>query len=254
MAFLSRLARAPPAKLSPGRAMTAKSTAEWSGAGKSQDDLMHFDECILVDANDRVTGHASKYAAHRFNGDTPKGLLHRAFSVFLFDGADRLLLQQRAAGKVTFPSVWTNTCCSHPLHGYSPTEVDTDADPDQPEWGEHEVDAILLARRAAGYALAPNPEEVRDTRWVTEPELRAMMADPALKWSPWFRLIAERFLPGWWADLNAVLLPGQGVAHRNYATIHHLLTPWEAAHDHAALEAYKKAQAYVRDGIVDYNF
>ena len=38
-------------------------------------------------------------------------------SVFLFDAEGRLLLQQRAAGKVTFPSVWTNTCCSHPLYG-----------------------------------------------------------------------------------------------------------------------------------------
>ena len=44
-----------------------------------------------------------------------KGLLHRAFSVFLFDDQNRLLLQQRASGKITFPDMWTNTCCSHPL-------------------------------------------------------------------------------------------------------------------------------------------
>ena len=44
-----------------------------------------------------------------------KGLLHRAFSVFLFDSQDRLLLQQRATEKITFPDMWTNTCCSHPL-------------------------------------------------------------------------------------------------------------------------------------------
>ena len=43
------------------------------------------------------------------------GLLHRAFSVFLFDSKDRLLLQQRASEKITFPDMWTNTCCSHPL-------------------------------------------------------------------------------------------------------------------------------------------
>ena len=45
-----------------------------------------------------------------------KGLLHRAFSVFLFDDQNRLLLQQRASEKITFPDMWTNTCCSHPLH------------------------------------------------------------------------------------------------------------------------------------------
>ena len=45
------------------------------------------------------------------------GLLHRAFSVFLFDPVTKkLLLQQRASEKITFPDQWTNTCCSHPLH------------------------------------------------------------------------------------------------------------------------------------------
>ena len=57
----------------------------------------------------------------RFEEGQPAGLLHRAFSVFLFDADNRLLLQQRAASKITFPRLWTNTCCSHPLHGYSPT-------------------------------------------------------------------------------------------------------------------------------------
>jgi isopentenyl-diphosphate delta-isomerase len=45
-----------------------------------------------------------------------KGMLHRAFSVFLFNKDGELLLQQRAAEKITFPSMWTNTCCSHPLY------------------------------------------------------------------------------------------------------------------------------------------
>ena len=50
-----------------------------------------------------------------------KGLLHRAFSVFLFDSENRLLLQQRASEKITFPNMWTNTCCSHPLN--TPSEL-----------------------------------------------------------------------------------------------------------------------------------
>jgi isopentenyl-diphosphate delta-isomerase type 1 len=98
--------------------------AEWKGEG-SQDALMQSDECIVVDDKDRVSGHMSKALAHTFTVSDPRGHLHRAFSVFLFDSSGRLLLQQRAANKITFPNVWTNTCCSHPLW---PSEVDTDAD------------------------------------------------------------------------------------------------------------------------------
>jgi isopentenyl-diphosphate delta-isomerase len=54
------------------------------------------------------------------------GLLHRAFSVFLFDSSNRLLLQQRAAEKITFPDMWTNTCCSHPLGVPGETGADLD--------------------------------------------------------------------------------------------------------------------------------
>ena len=96
----------------------------WNGKGMSQSDLMNKDECVLVDERDTIVGHDSKYNSHRFTTDSPAGLLHRAFSVFLFDEEGRLLLQQRAADKITFPSVWTNTCCSHQLYGYEPSEVD----------------------------------------------------------------------------------------------------------------------------------
>ena len=61
--------------------------------------------CIMVDSDDYVNGAVSKRACYRFVPETPHGKLHRAFSVFLFDDRDRLLLQQRAAAKVTFPQV-----------------------------------------------------------------------------------------------------------------------------------------------------
>jgi isopentenyl-diphosphate Delta-isomerase len=98
--------------------------AQW-GAGLSQDDLMIRDECIAVSPNDEILGHTTKLEAHRFDDPRhPNGVLHRAFSVFLFNSEGKLLLQQRAADKITFPSVWTNTCCSHPLYGQEPCEVD----------------------------------------------------------------------------------------------------------------------------------
>lgn len=93
----------------------------------TQEELMVKDECIVVDNDDRIIGHASKKDTHVFSPKQPRGVLHRAFSVFLFDSDGKLLLQQRAADKITFPNVWTNTCCSHPLYGYSPSEADDEA-------------------------------------------------------------------------------------------------------------------------------
>ncbi len=97
---------------------------EW-GSGQSQLDLMNCDECIAVDFDDQIIGSVSKYIAHKFDSPNEKGVLHRAFSVFLFNSKNELLLQQRASSKITFPSVWTNTCCSHPIFGQNPNEVDS---------------------------------------------------------------------------------------------------------------------------------
>lgn len=80
-----------------------------------------------------------------------KGLLHRAFSVFLFNDKNELLLQQRASEKITFPDMWTNTCCSHPLGIPG-------------EGGSNLPDAIEGAKRAAqrklDHELGIKPEQV----------------------------------------------------------------------------------------------
>ena len=227
------------------------SNTVWSAEGLTQDELMIKDEVILVDNNDNIIGHGSKKDTHIFSPANPRGQLHRAFSVFLFNDEGKLLLQQRAAEKITFPNVWTNTCCSHPLHGFSPSEVDSEdqvaignvsgvkaaairklqhelgmtiEDPSKfkyltrlhywaadvvthgpsAPWGEHEIDFILFLR--ANPSMTPNPEEVKDVKFVSQEELRAMM-DPSsgLLWSPWFRIIAEKFLVHWWKDLDRTM-------------------------------------------------
>ncbi|NAX21999.1 isopentenyl-diphosphate Delta-isomerase, partial [Vibrio sp. V39_P1S14PM300] len=66
---------------------------------------------ILVDEKDNIIGSEFKLATHK------QGLLHRAFSVFIFDQTQRLLLQQRAAAKYHSPNLWSNTCCGHPRKG-----------------------------------------------------------------------------------------------------------------------------------------
>ena len=93
----------------------ASATQDSDLAGYDEEQIRLMDEvCIVLDENDVPIGSASKKVCHLME-NINKGLLHRAFSVFLFDSEDRLLLQQRATEKITFPDLWTNTCCSHPL-------------------------------------------------------------------------------------------------------------------------------------------
>mmetsp|Transcript_10262 Transcript_10262/g.15528 ORF Transcript_10262/g.15528 Transcript_10262/m.15528 type:complete len:265 (-) Transcript_10262:69-863(-) len=94
------------------RLSSAKETIEAIGTyDATQIGLMLKDDCIMVDPQDNIVGNASKKDCHL----TSNSYLHRAFSVLLFDSENRLLMQQRARHKITFPLYWTNTCCSHPL-------------------------------------------------------------------------------------------------------------------------------------------
>lgn len=85
-----------------------------SSLDPTQVDLLR-EECVLVDQDDNVIGSDSKKNCH-LNEQIKAGKLHRAFSVFLFNSDGKLLIQQRASSKITFPGCFTNTVCSHPLH------------------------------------------------------------------------------------------------------------------------------------------
>jgi len=104
--------------------LNRKKTSPLFGLNTDQMNFMTTEKLILVDRDDNFVGADTKKAAHTFDKSYPRGSLHRAFSVFLFNSEGKLLLQQRAAEKITFPKVWTNTCCSHQLFGYSPNEFD----------------------------------------------------------------------------------------------------------------------------------
>jgi geranylgeranyl diphosphate synthase type I len=199
------------------------------GADSIQSALM-AEAIILTDEWDQVQGPGSKIAAHR-----GVGAYHRAFSVLLFDKQNRLLLQRRASDKVTFPDVWANSCCSHPLHsdeemdekdavgskraavrkleqelGILPEQVPLDSfhfitkmrysARMNETWIEREIDHILVIQ--ADVDLNPNPNEISEVKWVTEEELEAMLIDEdntAGVIAPWFRCIAARVMnEGWW--------------------------------------------------------
>jgi isopentenyl-diphosphate delta-isomerase type 1 len=101
------------------------------GVDMDQEAMMESDMLVTVDENDLLVSagtSTSKKLAHSFNPQQPRGILHRAFSFFFFDQDNRMLLTQRALSKITFPGVWTNTCCSHPLFGMTPNEVDVTPD------------------------------------------------------------------------------------------------------------------------------
>jgi len=212
---------------------------------------------ILVNEKDEVLGSASKRVCHAMS-NIRKGMLHRAFSVFLFNSRGELLLQQRSAAKITFPLRWTNTCCSHPLSitseleekdsigvkraairklehelGIEPTAISMDelhyltrihyVAESNGEWGEHEVDHILFVQKDV--ELKVNANEVAAVEYVTVERLRALFAkrlvDPTLLLSPWFHMIANQFLYKWWADLPKIIRAG-GIDAASAATIHKL--------------------------------
>ncbi|PTB70681.1 sopentenyl-diphosphate delta-isomerase-like protein [Trichoderma citrinoviride] len=210
-------------------------------SGHDEEQIRLMDEvCIVTDENDAPIGTASKKICHLMT-NIDKGLLHRAFSVFLFNDKNELLLQQRASEKITFPDMWTNTCCSHPLS--IPTEtganlVDSIAGakraaqrkldhelgikkeqvpfedfhfltrihykaPSDGKWGEHEIDYILFIK--ANVDVNPNPNEVQATQYVTADGLKKLFEDPSLKFTPWFKLICNSMLFEWWASLDSGL-------------------------------------------------
>ena len=155
-------------------------------------------DVILVDQADRPVGRMEKQETHR------KGLLHRAFSVFLLDGS-KLLIQRRALDKYHCGGLWSNTCCSHPAPGEPVLsaaerrleeelgiknarlrELDTflyrAAFPNG--LAEHELDHVLLGEYSG--PVQPDPMEIAQVRWIDLEELqRDLQAFP--QWyTPWF--------------------------------------------------------------------
>ncbi|KAL1902598.1 isopentenyl-diphosphate delta-isomerase idi1 [Sporothrix stenoceras] len=209
--------------------------------GHDEEQIRLMDEaCIVLDDNDMPIGKASKKICHLMT-NIDRGLLHRAFSVFLFDEQNRLLLQQRATEKITFPDMWTNTCCSHPLAvstetgstlpesiegvkraaqrklehelGIKKEQVPIDKfrflarihykAPSDGKWGEHEIDYILFIKSTVD--LDVNKNEVQATSYVTPDELKAQFQDPKLTFTPWFKLICNSMLFEWWKHLDSGL-------------------------------------------------
>jgi isopentenyl-diphosphate Delta-isomerase len=203
--------------------------------------MLLYEPLIVVDKQDRVLGQTTKKDAHLLcNIENVPSLVHRAFSFFLFDHSStpsRLVLQRRSPEKITYPSLWANTCCSHPLHneieinglegvkhavrrrveyelGYEvkldliyKTKIFYQARniPDDDIFGESEVDYIIFAHYREKTPLdlvadfKVNTNEIQSIRAVTLQECRELVQQDLT--TPWFtRIVQEGLLGKWWAD------------------------------------------------------
>lgn len=162
------------------------------------------EDVILVDENDRQTGTMEKLEAHQ------KGVLHRAFSIFLFNKNGELLLQRRALEKYHTPGLWTNTCCSHPRADESmehalQRKLKQEMGITIPvkkafqfvykaelESGliEHELDHVFYGY--FGENPNPNPEEVVEWKYSSVSDIREDIKNYPERYTPWFKIIFER--------------------------------------------------------------
>jgi isopentenyl-diphosphate delta-isomerase len=174
---------------------------------------------VLVDERGNPIGEQSKSAVH--HASTP---LHLAFSLYLFDAAGRLLMTRRALSKVTWPGVWTNSCCGHPAPGESMVDAVTrrlaqetglqvtDLREVLPDFAyrvrdvsgiwENEICPVYVGTVAEngpagarhGPALTPNPDEVMDWTWVDPADIARSMARTPFAFSPWAVLQMEQLV------------------------------------------------------------
>lgn len=178
---------------------------------------MERTEVILVDSNDNETGTCEKMKAHEL------GLLHRAFSVFIFDKQGRMLLQQRALEKYHSGGLWTNACCSHPQPGDDTREsakkrlkeelgFETSIEKvfdftyrAEFENGlvEHEFDHVFVGEYEAEIVF--NTHEVMDICYKYLPEIREDMKLHPGRYTPWFHLAFPK-IQLWRSEFNQRLV------------------------------------------------
>lgn len=160
---------------------------------------------VLVNEKDEQVGLMPKLEAHE------KAVLHRAFSVFIFNEAGELMLQQRALSKYHSPGLWTNTCCSHQRDGESnidagkrrlEEEMGFSVDLKEVTWfiykapfdnglTEHELDHILVGQFGGEPNI--NPEEVAAWKWMPLEDVKNDMEINPDQYTAWFKIIFEKY-------------------------------------------------------------
>lgn len=167
-----------------------------------------MDKVVIVDENDKPSGLEEKWKCHAGNG-----ILHRAFSVFIFNQKGELLIQQRSKEKLLWPLYWSNTCCSHPMEdetyeqaGHRRLRVEMGFTCDlkyvgifryqasyQDKGSENELCAVLAGQYDG--EVRPDLQEVTDWKWMTFQDLKEDIAADSDQYTPWFKMEIEKFFP-----------------------------------------------------------
>lgn len=166
---------------------------------------MKEEQVVLVDTDNKELGLMPKMEAHE------KALLHRAFSVFVFNDDKELMIQQRAAHKYHSPLLWTNTCCSHQRQGESNIDAGkrrlfeemgfvTDLEekfsfiykaPFDNGLTEHEFDFVMVGHYNDEPAI--NPDEVESWKWMGLEAIKKDIEKDPQQYTEWFKIIFEKF-------------------------------------------------------------
>lgn len=153
--------------------------------GHDEEQIRLMEElCIVLDYYDNPVGAGTKKLCH-INSNINEGLLHRAFSVFLFNEDGKLLLQQRADEKITFPEMWTNTCCSHPLCISDELGLgEASSTKDITDLATSIAGSKVAARRKLFHELGIPPEEcpIDAFQYLTRIHYRASSGGEGSKW------------------------------------------------------------------------
>jgi len=164
------------------------------------------EKVVLVNDEDEQVGVEEKMRAHE------QALLHRAFSVFIFNSEGKMLLQQRAKTKYHSGGLWTNACCSHPRPGEAveaaahrrlKEEMGFDCHLKEKfsfvyevklDHGltEHEFDHVLIGKYDG--TVKPNPEEASGFKWIEVGELRKDVAANPRNYTEWFKIALNKVL------------------------------------------------------------
>ena len=164
------------------------------------------EQVVLISESDEVLGLMDKMQAHE------NGLLHRAFSVFVFNEKGEVLLQKRAAQKYHSPNQWTNAVCSHPRDGETYLEAALrrlkeelgiesmeltpkfhfiyKADVGGNLW-EHELDHVFTGKYRGDFSL--NKEEVSEIRYLSMEDLDQEMVSNPENFTEWFKIILNEY-------------------------------------------------------------